>query len=64
MSFRLDDTRSGDQEKLARSDVDWADFKGVRHVVDCTTGRDEPAYTATRSLAWIRDHSQRARSRV
>jgi hypothetical protein len=64
VSFRLDDTRAGDQEELARSDVDWPNFKGVCHEDDCTTGRDEAAYTATRSLAWIRDHSQRARSRV
>ena len=31
----LDDARAGDQEELARADVDGADFKGVVHGFDC-----------------------------
>jgi hypothetical protein len=37
VSFGLDDTRPGNEEELARTDVDRSDFKGVRHEDDSTS---------------------------
>jgi hypothetical protein len=37
MGFGLDNARPGDEEELARSDVNRPDFKGVRHEDDSTS---------------------------
>jgi hypothetical protein len=43
VGFGLNDTWTGDEEQLARSDVDRANFKGVRHEGDSTAPRREQA---------------------